>query len=236
MVKDNPGSLFRERIFLVAGLNFYQRKSAVDSIKKNITKGRPGSFDTHIIYSDQVTLSRLQEELLTFSFAKEKVVILKNAHKLPKDIRDYLLESIIKILTRTYVILETEKEYAALRRDKRIAKDNFFDFVFHKSRVFRLAHRAAPTATIDDFRLHLRRNDFAAAFYILDSLLVSPAKSKELGPLILGILVSKVVYSNRPIDKKRCLKHLWEADRAMKESGLDSRLALERLLVKIFDY
>jgi len=67
----------------------------------------------------------------------------------------------------------------------------------------------------------------------LDNMFAGGTKDKLLGPQILGILVKRCSYLRDPAQRQRCLKYLWQADRALKEKGLDARLALETLLVKL---
>ena len=65
----------------------------------------------------------------------------------------------------------------------------------------------------------------------------------RIGPQVLGMLVKKISYIskdshyswiNEGLTKYDCLQYLYQADRQIKEKGLNDRLVIETLLGKIF--
>ncbi|MCP4652857.1 MAG: hypothetical protein GY858_05685 [Candidatus Omnitrophica bacterium] len=222
----------RERLFLVAGTNFTQRKLAIDNIKKKILKGKDASFNIFTFYGKEVSLKSLQEKIFTFSFDKERAVVFKNADLLPKEIKGFLFQDIKRVLLTTHVILEIEKDYSAFAKEKKTTSNEFFSFALKNACIFKIGSMRVA-ATIDDFRMSLRRNDLQSALYSLDGLFNNRNQGRDLGPLILGILVSKISYLYESKNKNRYFKYLWQADRAIKEKGIEARLAIEVLLVKL---
>ena len=80
----------------------------------------------------------------------------------------------------------------------------------------------------------VRRNDLVSSLYILEKMIAANGNDRALGPQIIGILVGKFSYVNSVTAKAEALNLLWEADRAIKEKGIDARIAIESLLVKLF--
>lgn len=181
-------------------------------------------------YAKEVSLKDLNE-ISTVSFAAKKIIIFRNFHQLASASRKFLYKNIKKVLTANYLIFDTDKEYYRLQRDKKLAADPLFALIIKRAAVYRVSS-LKPELSIQDFMSSLRKDDLSASLYILESLFRSGAKPDILGPQIIGILVRKVSYFQGQ-RKNECLEYLWEADRAIKEKGIDSRLVIEALLVKI---
>ncbi|MFH1519238.1 MAG: hypothetical protein ABIE75_01525 [Candidatus Omnitrophota bacterium] len=222
----------RERVFLISGTDFLQRQHAVKNIKERILKGKHTSLDTIIFYGKEAKLEDLAEKLLTASFEKIKIAVFKNSQDLSPAIRTFLFKNLNKISSANYLIFETDKDYYQFQSDKKFSADKLFSFILKKAAVFRISSTREKN-TIEDFMASVRRNDLATSVYILEKLFKESSKSKLLGPQIIGILVQKLSYLRSPSEKERCFQCLWEADRAIKEKGLDPRLIIETLLAKV---
>ena len=232
----------RERVFLISGTNFLQRQRAVENIKKRILKSKDPSLNVLTFYGKEVNPKDLGEKLFTTSFGKDKIAVFKNFQELPSATRKFLFDNLKRILSNNYLIFETDKDYYQLQKDKKFATDEFFVSVLKRAALFRVASTERK-ATIEDFIANLRKNDLATSVYILEKLFAGGSKDKILGPQIIGILVRKFSSlsaqggsasgGKNPTEKDRYFKYLWEADRAIKEKGLDSRLVIESLLVKL---
>lgn len=131
------------------------------------------------------------------------------------------------------IIFETDKDYYQLQRNKKFISDKFFSLVFKKAALFKIAS-SKKKVSIEDFFNSVRKNDLASSLFVLESLFTGAAKDKSLGPQIVGFLVGKFSYLGYSAKKDKYFKHLWEADRAIKEKGFDTRLVIETLLVKLF--
>jgi hypothetical protein len=222
---------FKNRIFLVATDDFEQRRRAIDSIKRRILKESLTPLNTLTIYSKEIFLKDLAEKLFTVSFGKEKILIFKDTLQLSADIREFLFKNLKKILPGNYLILEMDESLDSLRGKRALVHDRFFALVFRNATKFNLSWR--PQAlTIEDFKRSIDRNDLAQSLYIMRRLFETKVKDTELGMQLLGTLIYIFSYLKSPVEKERCLKYLWEADRAIKEKGLKPQLALELFLVK----
>lgn len=225
----------RERVFLISGTNFLQRQHAIENIKKRILKGETSSLNIIIFYSKEVSTEDLGGKLFTTSFEKNKIAVFKNFQDLPSSAGKFIFDNLKRILSNNYLIFEVDKDYYHFQKDKRFASDEFFGSVVKKAALFRVIS-TKEKATIEDFIASLRKNDLAASVYVLEKLFAGGYKDKILGPQIIGILVRKFSFLKNSTEKDRYFKYLWEADRAIKEKGLDPRLVIESLLVRVLGY
>ena len=223
----------RERVFLVSGADFSQRKLAIGNIKKRILQNSSAQLNTLTLYSEEIEIKSLQENLFQSSFGEAKLIIFKDCFELGSSVREFLFNNLKKILTANYIIFETDKNLYYLEKNKKLLSDKFFGLLLKKAASFRVAS-SKKKLSLDDFMNSIRRNDLASSLYVLENLFATGAKEKVLGPQIIGILVRKFSYLKNPAEKDRYFEYLWEADRAIKEKGLSARLVIETLLVKLF--
>lgn len=222
----------RERVFLISGTNFLQRQRAVENIKKRILKEKARSLNVLTFYGKEINIKDLGEKLFTISFGNDKIAVFKNFQDLPVEVRNFLFENLKRILSANYLIFETDKDYYQLQRDKKFTTDKFFIFCLKRAALFKVAS-TKEEPTIEDFIGSIRKDDLAASVYILEKLFKGSSKDKILGPQIIGILTSKFSFLKNSVEKGKYFKYLWEADRAIKEKGLDPRLVIETLLVRV---
>ncbi|UCD15890.1 MAG: hypothetical protein JSV34_02250 [Candidatus Omnitrophota bacterium] len=220
------------RVFIVAGLDFLQRKASLNAIKSRILQQKSTQLNILTFYGKEIDIRLLEEHAFTFSFDREKIVIIKDAYNLSREIREFLLQNYKKIVSTNYIILEIERDYFQLRRDKKIVNDKFFSFIFRQAVSFKAVSRQRQVS-LEDFKRSIRKKDLSSSLYFLEKLF-ERGNTREMGPLILGILVRETAYSNNFFDKEKKFSHLWEADRAIKEKGIDTKLAIELLLAKLF--
>ena len=223
----------REKVFLISGSDFSQRRQAAESIKRRILKGEPSSLNILTLYSKEISIKDLREKVFTVSFSKKKVIIFKNFPDLPLLVRKFLINNLQRIISSAYLIFETDRSYFQLQKDKRFIADKFFLFILNRAAVFKVI-TSGKKVSLDDFIAGIRKNDLNASLFVLESLFAGGSKDRLLGPQIIGILVRKFSYLRDPKAKTKCLNYLWEADRAIKEKGLSARLVIETLLVKLF--
>ena len=225
----------RERVFLIVGTDFSQRQRVIENIKKRILKEKASSFNNLIVYSKEANAKDLGEKLFTTSFGKNKIIIFKNVDDLPVEIRKFLFTNLDRILSNNYLIFETDKDYYQFQKNKKFVNDDFFVSVLKKATLSKVASIKGKV-TIEDFMASLRKNNLSESVYITEKLFAGGSKDRILGPQIIGILVSKISFLKDPAKKDKYFKYLWEADRAIKEKGLDSRLVIESLLAKVLGH
>ena len=223
-----------KKIFYVVGNDPLSRKDSVDKLCAGILSEKSKSINIVNLYCDQIEMPKLKEVLLTFSFDGAKIVIFKNVDKLKTPIKKVLDDDFDKIIDVNYIIVEIDKDYAELNRDKKLLADLFFKKVFTLGKGFKASASKDISVSLDDFKQSLRGNDWGRSLFVLDKLFDETGKSYDIGPQILGILNYKFAYSKNREKKKQYFSYLWEADRAIKEKGLNSRLVVERLIVKLF--
>ena len=143
-----------------------------------------------------------------------------------------MFKNIKKILSANCLIFDTDKEFYQLQRDKKFMSDDLFALVLRGAAIYRVSSLKREFS-IQDFISSLRKNDLKASLYVVESLFAAGTKDSILGPQIIGILVQSCSRFSH-WRRKECLEYLWEADRALKERGIDSRLVVETVLTKIF--
>lgn len=226
------------RIFLVTGIDFNQRQLLIENIKNKVFKKPATPLNILTFYSKEIDIKDLQEKILTFSFDKEKIIIIKNAESLTKEAKEFLFNNLKKILSHNYIILETDKDYLQLQRDKKISSDIFFGFILKNAEIPFKDRKPSASYEIsfEGFKRSTRKNNAAEALYILEKLFESKASDREkeiLGLQILGVLVGECSYLKNPLLREKSFNYLWETDRLIKEKGLEPRFALEILLTKL---
>jgi len=224
----------RDKVFFISGADFFQRQRVIENIKKRILKTSNTPVNNIIFYSKEIDIKDLAKKIFTVSFGKNRIAVFKNCLDLKSAAKDFILNNFKKILSTNYIIFETDKEYSRLQRDRKLISDKFFSNILKKASLIRVSSPRRKLA-IEDFMYSIRKNDLSLSLHVLESLFQSDAKERMLGPQIIGILVKKFSYLKGSPDKDRCFKYLWEADRAIKEKGVPTRLVIETLLVKLFD-
>lgn len=220
----------KSNIYLVAGGSFRQRQEAVKEIKKKISEKEKPPVELFTLYAASLSLESFQDSVSTLSFQKKKIILVKNFTVLPKPVKKLFTACLSKVLDFNYFIFESETPYFSLAKDKRISSDNFFQMIFGKSVKYQ-GRRQKRELTIEDFRNLLYREDFKGCLFAIEGLLNSKSKEKAFAVQAVGILAGKFAYFRDHKKKKEALDCLWEADRRLKETNLDPRLILERLLV-----
>lgn len=226
------------RVFLVTGKDFAQRRLAIDGIKKKVLKKASAYLNILTFYGKEIILKDLKEKIFTFSFEGEKIILIKDADRLSKEIREFLLGNFKKIISCNYLILETEIDYAQLGRDKKISADKFFNFILKHAEI-PFKYRNFSTAygvSFEAFKKSVRANDLSNSLYILGKLFdnkISDREKEIFGLQILGVLVGECSYLRNPLLREATFKHLWATDRLIKEGAYSPRFALEVLLTKL---
>lgn len=223
---------FKERVFLVCGTNFFHRQQIIDNIKKRLLEKKTAAINTFTFYSEEIKVEDLKEILITSSFSHKKMIIFKDFLNLAIGSKKFILDNFDKILSDTYLVFETEEDYYSIRKKDKIFNDDFFRVILEKASTFKIFSNRERNS-IEDFKKSVRRNDFIISLDILENLIGNGAKDKNLGPQIIGMLTSHFSYLSDSPKKHKYFQYLWEADRSLKELGIDSRLVIEILLAKL---
>ncbi|MCF7871106.1 MAG: hypothetical protein K9L95_03865 [Candidatus Omnitrophica bacterium] len=221
------------KTYLVSGGEPSRRRRAINNIKKTIFEDEGFALRAVTLYAAEVGLDSFKDLVFTLSFQKKKVILIKDFTGLPKDLRKFLFGSLKKVLKYNYLIFDSELPYSLLAKNKKIISDNLFNFILKESIKYQ-GKTALAELSVDDFRKELYKNNLNSCLFILEELLSSKGKGKTAATQILGLIIAKFSYLRKSNKKEELFNQLWQADRALKQSNLDIRLLMERLLVKLF--
>lgn len=222
-----------KKVFLVIGDDFFQRRRLIENIKKTILQNKKDPLNIINIYTKETDFKTVQEKVLNFSFNQEKIVVFKDAYRLSPSVKDFLLKNFEKIISANYLILEIEAEYSLFRQDRKITSDRFFQFLFKEAVGLKTSAPAPETSSWNDFSRGMRQKDLEGCLYFLEKLFRAEGNGKELAPLILGVLGREISFCRDPQEKETGFFHLWQTDRQIKEKGIEAKLAIEILLIKL---
>lgn len=222
----------KERVFLVTGADFESRRVIIENIKKKIFSNTTTPLSIFTFYPKEIDTKDLQEKILLASFGQKKLIIFKDVYNLPKEVKAFLLDNFNKIISNTYMVLEAENDFFV--KNKKITGDNFFKMVFSKAALYATKPNSYKVG-IEDFKKSLRSGDLKFVSNVLTKLFEgknSDNEKKAISLQLLGILVAETSYLKNDTLRNKYFNHLWETDRAIKEKGLDPKLAIELFLFK----
>jgi hypothetical protein len=225
-------------LYLVTGQDSQQRRHAIENIKKKVLQKLASPLNILTFYGKEIEIKDLRQQLLTFSFNKERIVIIKEAHSLSQEAKDFFINNFKKIISHNCFIFETDKDYTALLGDRKITSDKFFSLLFKNANIPLKYQKFSSTYAIsfEGLRQCVRRSDISGSLYILEKLFESKNSDRDkeiLGLQMLGFLVGECSYLRNPKIKRKYFDYLWDTDRMIKEDGIDCRFALEILLTKL---
>ena len=224
--------VLRKSIYFVIGLDFINRKRAVEKIQSRIIDPKNSCLNTHIYYSEDIDRDNLRNLLFSFSFGGKKVVIFKEVQKLLSPIKDFLYNNIQKIITNNYLIFELNQDCWSFKQNRRFAKDKFFIFLFKQASVYKLASSRSELSLKYLMNL-IRDRRLTDALYSLENIFNTAAQENILGMQILGALSRNASYLYDLKIKKKYFNLIWNTERELKEGKLSARLSLELLIVKL---
>jgi len=218
-----------------------QIKSVVDDISRdtyenNLRKQRIKHLKDPS-YEEQPSYDQYQREIKEIlnlaTLGKRKMIIFKNPQNLSSSLKNFLYKEFKKKID-AFLVFEIEKDYNKFSEE--IKEDLFLRFILKEGNLYRTY--SSPTfSQIYKFIYAFRKNDYPQALKILENLFKEETNSNLLGTKLLGILIKN--YSlfhlfNSSSSQNDLLSLLWETDRLIKEKGISSCLALERLLIKLY--
>jgi DNA polymerase III delta subunit len=205
--------------YLFVGEDEFSKDIKLQKIKQELFLPRLESFNFEILYSKDLDLKTLQERLLVFPIkAKQRLILIRNAAALSKDIKQYLLTFLKKPFTHISLILD------ARRIDR---QDHFFSQISRRVKIINF-HQ---TRDINAFALagQINQKRIRSAMRILAQLLLQGERPER----ILGALRYQLDKERLSvIERKRRLAFLLNCDTDIKTGRLKPRFALERLLIR----
>jgi DNA polymerase III delta subunit len=206
-------------LYLFIGQDYLSKDTQIRKLKETLLPKDSRDFNLDILYAKELNLKTLQERLLSLALkSKNRLLIIKDAHNLKEDARNFLLEYLDNRKSGTVVVLDMDKE---------IPDENFMAPLKKHARVYRFQEE--PAFNTFDLLRQIEAAKTASSLRILNQLLREGVRPE----LILGGLRSMARYSNSPLKSKKIMRLLLNCDVAVKTSALNPAFALEKLVVSL---
>jgi len=214
-------------IYLFIGQDFPLKDSFLSSkdtklkqIKEEFLPREVAQFNLDILHADSLKLKELQEKLLALPVKSSKrIVVIKNAQELDKDIEGFIEE---------WVAIERKDTVLLLDIEEQEKKERFLKNIYKYAKVFRFKE----PQTLNTFNLtrQIAQRNAGSALKMLEQLI----KEGERPERILGGL--RYTLENSPMrvpEVKRRIKMLLECDIEIKTGKAKPVFALEKLIVRL---
>lgn len=207
-------------VYLLIGQDILAKETQLKKIKQEFLPKELQDFNLDRLYAKEVTLRDIQERLLAIPLKSAKrIIIIKDAHSLDRESRDFLLAYSKKPHKQLVLVLDFEQyDY----------KDEFIKGISAHVSVMRFKETVNPDAFVLNRQIELRKTD--SALRTLNQLL----KNGEAPERILGGLrYAWEKQSIATLDAKRKLKLLLNCDIEIKTGRLKPAFALEKLVISL---
>ena len=214
-------------IYLFLGQDSLPKDSSVSfkdtqlkQIKEEFLSREVAQFNLDLLYAEALKLKELQEKLLALPVKSPKrIVVIKNAQELDKDIEDFIEEWAKLERKDTLLLLDIEEQ------DK---KESFLKNIYKYAKTFRFKEPQA----LNTFNLtrQIAQRNAGSALKMLEELI----KEGERPERILGGL--RYTLENSPmsaLEVKRRIKMLLDCDIEIKTGKAKPVFALEKLIVRL---
>jgi len=225
----------RKDIFCIIGSDYAHRHRALERIKNEILKDNNiSSLDVVTIYPEKVKKREIKEILNLASFGKKRIIVFKNPQNFSASVKNFLYEELKKKID-AFLVFEIEKDYNKF--SEKIKEDLFLQFILKEGVLYR-TYSSATFSQIYKFIYAFRKKNYPQALRILENLFREETNNNLLGARLLGVLIKNYnffrLFNSSSDQNEELLYLLWETDRLIKEKNISSRLALERLLIKLY--
>lgn len=220
--------MVRKNVFVVLGKDERSKKEKVERIKSLINQREPSLNIFHFL-AEEISLEEFQKELKNFSFQR-RLFIFRNSERLSPQVKNYLLKVIDDREVEDFFIFDFGVDLE--EREKLQQNDTFFSLLFKISPPFKTGEPFLKTFSFKDLSQALRKRLTGRALIILSSLL-KRGKKEELSLQVLGMMVRIFVDFAPASCREKNLKHIFEAERLIKEEGVLPSLVLELLIIKL---
>jgi DNA polymerase III delta subunit len=207
-------------VYLLIGQDIAAKEIQLKKIKQEFLPPQLQDFNQDILYAQEITLKDIQERFLSIPLKSAKrIVVIKDAHSLDKESRDFLLAFSKKPNKQLILVLDfTQYDY----------KDEFIKEICAYARLLRFKETVNPDTFALNRQIELRKTD--SALRLLNQLL----KNGEAPERILGGL--RYAWEKQDIQSligRRKLKLLLGADLEIKTGRLRPAFALEKLVISL---
>jgi DNA polymerase III delta subunit len=210
-------------VYLLIGQDIAAKEIQLKKIKQESLPPELQDFNLDTLYAKEIILRDIQERFLSIPLKSAKrIMVIKDAHLLDNESRDFLLAYSKKPLKELVLVLDfPQYDY----------KDEFIKGISAFVRMLRFKETVNPDTFALNRQIELRKTDFALR--LLDQLL----KNGEAPERILGGL--RYAWEKQDIGSlsaRRKLKLLLGADLEIKTGRLKPAFALEKLVVSLCSF
>lgn len=180
-------------------------------------------FNLDTLYGDDLSLSALQERLKSLPVnSPARVIIIKSAHRLHTELKDYLLDYVRKPFGQITLILEA---------DPKDGRDAFITGIAHQARVV----RQPKNSTGDVFMLcrYVDQRQAVLALKLLVDLLQAGERPERL---LGGMRYCWCTARGQAAQGGQRMERLLECDREIKTGKLKPNRALEKLVIELASF
>lgn len=215
--RSTSGSVNSPMVRLFIGQDTVSKDAALAQLKQEILPAA-SAFNLDTVYGRETGLKKLQELLLFFPFDNNpRLVIVRNAHELKDDAKEFLLKYIKAPHERLVLVIDVERN---------VARDPFLEGL--KSGAKTVYFKEERPVTVFDLARAIEIRDGRESLVVLNRLLFEGEKPERL----LGGL--RASWQKRVVDPReleRRLRLLLECDVNIKTGRLKPALVLERLVI-----
>lgn len=218
IVKDNGA--IGVGVYLLIGQDVLAKENQLKKIKQEFLPLQLQDFNLDTLYAKEVNLADIQERFLSLPIKSAKrIIVIKDAHSLDEECRDFLLAFSKKSAKELVLVLDfAQYDY----------KDEFIKGISAGACVLRFKEAIKPDTFALNRQIELRKAD--SALCLLNQLL----KNGEVPERILGGL--RYAWEKQDIQNlsaRKKLKLLLNCDLEIKTGRLKPAFALEKLIVSL---
>ena len=207
-------------VYLLIGQDIAAKEIQLKKIKQEFLPPELQDFNLDTLYAKEIILKDIQERFLSIPLKSAKrIIVIKDAHLLDEESRDFLLAFSKKPLKELVLVLDfAQYDY----------KDKFVKEISAAASVLRFKETISPDTFALSRQIELRKTD--SALRLLNQLL----KNGEAPERILGGLrYAWEKQDTQSLPARRKLKLLLGADLEIKTGRLKPAFALEKLVVSL---
>jgi DNA polymerase III delta subunit len=211
--KENP-------VYLFIGQDSLSKDARLKELKKEFLTPQTECFNFDLLYGRELILNDLQEKLLSLPLkAKKRILVIKEAHALKDDIKEFLIQYAKKPHAQTILVLDINK-YSS--------KDELVKQISRTAQVCRFQEETHVDTFTLSRAIDSRKSGYAMG--VLNQLLRSGEKPERILGGLRYSLENSV--SSAPEARKK-LRLLLNCDIDIKTGRLKADFALERLVISL---
>jgi hypothetical protein len=220
-----------KKTYLVIGGDSTDRGKIIQDIKSKIFGSKLNSLSTFTFYPHQIKLEELKKLLFNFGFASNRLVVFKEVDKLSSEVKEFILNNLSDVTSHNYFIFESPQNYFILTHSYKYTRDQFFKYLLKVSSV-RKIDDFKEVVSINRIIKAVNKKNLPQAYYFLEKIFAQyPKKDNSLGIKILATMMRRLSFPEAKQNKM--LAAIWQAEKKIKDGLLDSKTALNLLILKI---